>query len=97
VKTLRSGSRRDLKKVHDLHGPAGVRQIEEYFARIGEVLGNAKRRSSFAVYAMELLGSAERKSVEPGRGTYDAVVLTVHANDAALQGEPDELGPVVHA
>jgi hypothetical protein len=27
--------------------------------------GNAKRRSSFAVYAMGLLGNAERKSVEP--------------------------------
>ena len=44
---------------------AGVRRIESYFARIGEVLGNAKRRASFAVYAMGLLGSAERKSVEP--------------------------------
>jgi SRSO17 transposase len=44
---------------------AGVRRIEGYFARIGEVLGNAKRRASFAVYAMGLLGSAERKSVEP--------------------------------
>lgn len=44
---------------------AGVRRIEDYFARIGEVLGNAKRRSSFAVYAMGLLGNAERKSVEP--------------------------------
>jgi SRSO17 transposase len=44
---------------------AGVRRIEGYFARIGEVLGNAKRRSSFAVYAMGLLGNAERKSVEP--------------------------------
>src|SRR6266545_4352513 len=44
---------------------AGVRRIEGYLARIGEVLGNAKRRASFAVYAIGLLGSAERKSVEP--------------------------------
>src|SRR6266498_975239 len=44
---------------------AGVRRIEGYLARIGEVLGNAKRRASFAVYAMGLLGGAERKSVEP--------------------------------
>ncbi len=44
---------------------AGIRRIENYFARIGEVLGNAKRRSSFAAYAMGLLGGAERKSVEP--------------------------------
>lgn len=29
----------------------GIRRVESYFARIGEVLGNAKRRSSFAVYA----------------------------------------------
>jgi len=42
----------------------GVRRIEDHFARIGEVLGNAERRSSFAVYGMGLLGSAERKSVE---------------------------------
>ena len=44
---------------------AGVRRIESYFAHVGEVLGNAKRRASFAVYALGLLGSAERKSVEP--------------------------------
>ena len=44
---------------------AGVRRIESYLARIGEVLGNAERRASFAVYAMGLFGSAERKSVEP--------------------------------
>jgi SRSO17 transposase len=44
---------------------AGVRRIESYFARIGEVLGSAKRRASFAIYAMGLLGGAERKSVEP--------------------------------
>jgi len=42
-----------------------VGRIESYFARIGEVLGNAKRRASFTVYAMGLLGSAERKCVEP--------------------------------
>jgi SRSO17 transposase len=44
---------------------AGVRRIESYFQRIGEVLGNAKRRASFVVYAMGPLGNAERKSVEP--------------------------------
>jgi len=46
---------------------AGVRRIESYFKRIGEVLGNAKRRASFAVYAMGLLGSAERKRVRARR------------------------------
>ncbi len=44
---------------------SGVRRIESYFARIGAVLGSAKRRASFAVYAMGLFGGAERKSVEP--------------------------------
>jgi SRSO17 transposase len=58
-------SRHDLKSLHDLHGRRWVRRIESYFQRIGEVLGNPKRRASFAVYAIGLLGSAERKSVGP--------------------------------
>jgi SRSO17 transposase len=44
---------------------AAVQRLESYFRTIGEVLGNDSRRSSFAVYAMGLLGDAERKSVEP--------------------------------
>jgi SRSO17 transposase len=32
---------------------------------IGEVLGNKKRKASFAMYAMGLLGEGDRKSVEP--------------------------------
>jgi len=36
-----------------------------FVQRIGGVLGNKKRRECFAVYAMGLLSSAERKSVEP--------------------------------
>jgi SRSO17 transposase len=44
---------------------AAVKRLESYFRTIGEVLGNDSRRSSFAVYAMGLLGDAERKSVEP--------------------------------
>jgi SRSO17 transposase len=44
---------------------AAVQRLEEYFQRIGEVLGEESRRSSFAVYAMGLLGDSERKSVEP--------------------------------
>jgi SRSO17 transposase len=39
--------------------------LSSYFDHIGMVLGNTKRRESFAVYAMGLLGDAERKSVEP--------------------------------
>ncbi|WP_395835827.1 IS701 family transposase [Cystobacter fuscus] len=43
----------------------GVQRLEEYFRRIGDVLGEERRRGSFAIYAMGLLGDGERKSVEP--------------------------------
>jgi len=42
-----------------------VQRLEEYFKQIGDVLGNASRRESFAMYAMGLLGEGERKSIEP--------------------------------
>jgi SRSO17 transposase len=41
------------------------RRLEAYFDTIGEVLGHAARRASFATYAMGLLADGERKSVEP--------------------------------
>ena len=44
---------------------SGVQRLEEYFQRIGDVLGEDSRRGSFAIYAMGLLGDGERKSVEP--------------------------------
>jgi hypothetical protein len=44
---------------------SAVQRLEKYFQRIGEVLGEESRCSSFAIYAMGLLGDAERKSVEP--------------------------------
>lgn len=47
-----------------MNAPA-VQRLESYFGRIGDVLGNDSRRGSFALYAMGLLGDAERKSVEP--------------------------------
>jgi SRSO17 transposase len=40
-------------------------RLEEYFNRLGHVLGNDSRRASFALYATGLLGDCERKSVEP--------------------------------
>jgi SRSO17 transposase len=43
----------------------GVQRLEEYFRRIGDILGEERRRSSFAVYALGLLGDGERKSIEP--------------------------------
>lgn len=47
-----------------MNAAAGQR-LEEYFGKIGDVLGEESRRGSFALYAMGLLGDAERKSVEP--------------------------------
>lgn len=44
---------------------AAVQRLESYLRQIGDVLGNDSRRGSFALYAMGLLGDAERKSVEP--------------------------------
>jgi SRSO17 transposase len=44
---------------------AAEARLASYFDHIGAVLGNKKRRESFAVYAMGLLSDAERKSVEP--------------------------------
>ena len=44
---------------------AGQQRLLDYFARIGDVLGDESRRASYAVYAMGLLGDGERKSMEP--------------------------------
>ena len=44
---------------------AGKARLEDYLERIGNVLGHAKRRASFATYALGLLSDGERKSVEP--------------------------------
>jgi SRSO17 transposase len=49
----------------DFLDPAGVRRLEGFFDRIGSVLGHRRRRESFAIYAMGLLGDGERKSIEP--------------------------------
>lgn len=43
----------------------GQRRLESYVARIGDVLRNKRRRASFAMYFLGLLGEGERKSVEP--------------------------------
>ncbi len=46
-------------------GGGGERRLDEYFGSIGNLLGDDKRRESFALYAMGLLGEGERKSMEP--------------------------------
>lgn len=43
----------------------GEQRLAEFVDRIGEVLGHRSRKESFAIYALGLLGDAERKSVEP--------------------------------
>lgn len=43
----------------------GEKRLAEFVDRIGAVLGNEKRRASFATYAIGLLGDGDRKSMEP--------------------------------
>jgi SRSO17 transposase len=43
----------------------GQRQLTDYFAGIGRILGDPRRQASFATYAFGLLGDGERKSMEP--------------------------------
>jgi SRSO17 transposase len=43
----------------------GIERLEEYFGEVGQVLGDDRRRASFAMYAMGLFGEGDRKSVEP--------------------------------
>ncbi len=50
----------------------GQRRLGEYFSAVGDALDNKCRRASFAVYAMGLLGNAERKSAEPIAATASA-------------------------
>src|ERR1700721_2921636 len=49
---------------YELDG-AGIARLETYFEGIGARLGEKRRRASFALYAMGILGEHERKSVEP--------------------------------
>ena len=42
-----------------------IERLAAYFSEIGDLLGRERRRASFAVYAMGLLGDRERKSNEP--------------------------------
>lgn len=44
---------------------AGQQRLNQYIDGVGDVLGNKCRRSSFAMYALGILGDGERKSVEP--------------------------------
>jgi SRSO17 transposase len=61
-----------------MDGEAEARLVA-FFDRVGGTLGNAKRRASFAIYATGLLGSAERKSMEPIAALASADEATVDA------------------
>jgi len=50
----------------------GEGRLASFFSKIGDALQNKTRRASFALYAMGLLGSAERKSAEPIAATASA-------------------------
>jgi SRSO17 transposase len=41
------------------------KRLSSYLERVGDLLGNPKRRAGFAAYAVGLLSQSERKSVEP--------------------------------
>ncbi len=42
-----------------------TRRLQDFFGQIGEILGDRRRRASFAIYAFGILGEGERKSAEP--------------------------------
>jgi SRSO17 transposase len=51
--------------MRDFMNSAAVGRLNGYFDAIGDLLGDKRRRESFAVYAHGLLGDGERKSFEP--------------------------------
>ena len=51
--------------MHYVMDAAGELRVKDFFDRVGGVLANKKRKASFAIYAMGLLGDGERKSMEP--------------------------------
>ena len=44
---------------------AGEARLETFLEDVGALLGDKRRKASFATYALGLLGEGERKSVEP--------------------------------
>jgi SRSO17 transposase len=51
--------------MRDFMDAGAQRRLISFFDRIGSMLGNSSRRSSFANYCLGLLGDGERKSIEP--------------------------------
>jgi SRSO17 transposase len=51
--------------MHEIKDSGSEGRLKSYIDYIGEALGDGRRRESFAIYAMGLLGEGERKSFEP--------------------------------
>lgn len=49
----------------DLPGETAEQRLEAYLREIGSLLGDKRRRESFAMYACGLFGEGDRKSAEP--------------------------------
>lgn len=63
----------------------GVQRLEAYFEGIGSLLGDVRRKASFATYAMGLLLDGDRKSVEPiAARTFGDPLETARAHDRML-------------
>lgn len=67
---------------------AAEQRLKGFFDVIGEALGNPKRKASFAIYATGLLGSAERKSMEP-------IAALASADEASVDAMHQRLGHFV--
>ena len=66
-------------------GPDGEKRLQDYFAKLGEVLGNASRKASYSVYAMGLLADGDRKSMEPIAARADPNTARVNAQHQRIQ------------
>jgi SRSO17 transposase len=55
----------DFQTLQDCQSLTTEERLEAYLDGLGEVLRHQKKRANFAVYALGLMGSADRKSMEP--------------------------------
>ena len=69
----------------DLLDSAGVQRLNAYFEGVGRLLGDVRRKASFATYATGLLLDGDRKSVEPiAARTFGDPLGTARAQDRVL-------------
>src|ERR1700741_523853 len=82
---------------HDLTDAAAQR-LQDYINDVGRLLGDKRRRASFATYVMGLLSNMERKSVEPiaAWACPDVEkVVAMHKRLLGFFGEADRSDPLV--